>query len=105
MDINEILFSITFASVYLEFAESTDGDLAVSPDVRVVWTGGPNSTFAVLPSVFVENFQVVRFRAIHQIAKFETVKQRPGHPWLQRAGNHGYRSFFLGISLEREVIP
>ena len=76
MAINERLFSIKFASVYLEFAKSTDGDLAVSPDIRVVVTGGPNPTFAVLPSVFVENFQAVRVRAIHQIAKFETVKQR-----------------------------
>ena len=75
MAITERLFSIKFASVYLEFAESTDGDMAVSPDVRVILTGGPNPTFAVLPSVFVEDFQVVRFRAIHQIAKFETVKQ------------------------------
>ena len=102
---NEILFPIKFASVYLEFAESTDGHLAVSPDIRVVLTGGPDPTFAVLPSVFVENFQAVRFRAIHQIAKFETVEQRLWHPWLPRAGHHGYRSFFLGISSEGKVIP
>ena len=105
MIITERLFSITFASVYLEFAESPDGDLAVSPDVRVVLTGGPNPTFAVLPSVFVENFQVVRFRAIHQIAKFQTVKRRVVRPWSPRAGHHGYRSFFVGISLEGKVIP
>ena len=105
MAIKERLFSIKFASVYLEFAESTDGDLAVSPDIRVVVTGGPNPTFAVLPSVFVENFQAVRVRAIHQIAKFETVKQRLWHPCLPRAGHHGYPSFFLGISSEGKVIP
>ena len=73
----EILFPLTFASVYLEFAESSDGDLAVFPDVRVFLTGGPNLTF-LLPSVFVENFQVARFRTIKQIAKFETMKRRVG---------------------------
>ena len=100
----ERVFNLSLAFVYLEFMKSTDGDLAVFPDVHVVLTGGPNPTF-LLPPVFEENFQVVRFPAIHKIAKFETVKRRIGRPWLPRAGHHGYRSFFLGISLEGKVIP